>query len=50
MLKHWRPLVIGFAGAALCLLLWHVWEDHMIFHQIVGAINQANAQAAKKQP
>lgn len=47
-MKHWKPFLIGLAGASLCLALWHAWIDHAMLHQIVAAINQANAQAAHK--
>lgn len=46
-LSVWRSRLAsmgwGAAGILLVLLLFHLWTDHVAFHQIVDMINAANA-------
>lgn len=41
---------IGLAGAATCLLLWHLWIDHQALHAIIDMVNRNAAQQAPQQP
>jgi len=33
-------LSIGFVGALLALGIWHIYSDHVIFHNLVNSIIQ----------
>ena len=52
MMLPWRPLVLGLAGGmlgvALALLVWHLWGDHVLLHQVVLLLNQQAAAASAK--
>lgn len=30
----------GIAGVLLTVLVWHLWLDHQLLHQMVGVMNQ----------
>lgn len=36
-------LVIGVAGALIGLVLWHLYEDHRVFHALMHQIVAARA-------
>ena len=47
--RHLRPLAIGFLGAilgvVLTLLAWHVWTDHVVFHDLLTMLQRSAQQS-----
>jgi hypothetical protein len=45
------PYIKGFLGAVVGLvfglLIWHAYVDHVLVHQVVAVIQQAQAQAQR---
>jgi hypothetical protein len=57
MLKWIRtltPLFQGLFGGAVafaaCWAMWHIWEDHVVYHQLVNAVIQLQQQVAALTP
>ena len=55
------PFMTGFVGALVAVLVvgvlwgvwmmgWHLWQDHLLVHQVVDVVNRAVANAAAQHP
>lgn len=42
-----KPILLGFAGVFLAVVVLHLWQDHHTFHLLVGLENQRQAAAVK---
>lgn len=50
MTKHLASIAGGLVGMLLALMLWHVYSDHVLLHQVVDAINGAAARQVQSAP
>lgn len=43
-----QSLALGLVGTLLALVIWHLYADHVLLHQVVDAINTAARAAQPK--
>lgn len=43
-----KPLVIGIVGCLLALTIWHLYQDHIVFHQLLNFVIESQQKAAQK--
>ncbi len=44
MKEAWKSLVLGMVGMLVVLLSWHAYQDHLLVHAIVNALNRPAPQ------